>query len=154
MFSTGALSRTGDSALRIESLLPRYAHLKVERPPLLWEPAGDEARVAELVDAMVAAVQECAAPLTPITLNVSNVVIESPNDGEGMDVPMPGEYVGLTVMSSTDLGPDATWHHDAVGPGLLVRLHSRLRSANAHFAYIRRIPPDGSITVLLRRNHG
>lgn len=137
--------------MSIESLLSRYSHLRVERPPLLWESTTADERVIELLDRLVAAVQDAGAPLDTITLNVSNVVVEPPDDGEEMEIPKPGEYVGLTVISPTDLGPDATWHEAAKDSGLLATLNSTLRSANAHFAYVRRIPPQGSITIFLRR---
>ncbi len=72
--------------------------------------------------------------------------------GSGPRLPA-GEFVGVTIRSRADLGPDARW-----GPGmapadggLLARLEPNLEGAGARFAYVRRLPPGGSMTVFFAR---
>lgn len=126
--------------------------MQIERPPEIWEADANEARVSALLEAMVAAATAFGAPTESLTLNISNVVMEPPDDGEEMEVPRPGEYVALTILATADLGPDATWHPGAAeATGLLSRIRDWLGAAGVHFAYVRRIPPMGSITVFLRR---
>jgi hypothetical protein len=126
--------------------------MKVERPPELWEADTEDTRFLPLLGEMIAAGLVGGAALGDLTLNASNVVVEPPEDGEAMRAPEPAEYVAVTVRGPTDFGPDGTWHPAAPrGPGLLYRLHHRLEEAGARFAYIRRIPPEGSFTVFLPR---
>lgn len=132
-------------------MLPRYSHLRIERPPLLWESTTTDERVIDLLDTLVAAVRNAGAPLDTVTLNVSNVVVEPPDDGDEMEVPKPGEYVALTVFSPTDLGPDAIWHGDG-GSGLLMSLDAELRNARVQYAYIRCLRHHGSVTAFLHRS--
>jgi hypothetical protein len=124
--------------------------LKVERPPEIWEVLGDEGRVAELLEAMIRAATTSGASLDELTLNVSNVVVEPPDDDEPMTAPRPGEYVALTITAPSDLGPDGTWQPGAGAPtGVLNGLVGQCQAAGVLFAYVRRIPGRGSLTVFL-----
>jgi hypothetical protein len=126
--------------------------MKVQRPSELWEADTEDSRFLPLLGEIIAAALGSGAALGELTLNASNIVVEPPEDGEAATLPEPAEYVAITVRGPTDFGPDDTWHPS--GPhqrGLLLRLHHRLAAAGARFAYIRRIPPDGSFTVFLSR---
>ncbi|MGH7713845.1 MAG: hypothetical protein ACREOG_21370 [Gemmatimonadaceae bacterium] len=127
--------------------------MKTERPPELWEADTVDSQFFPLLGEMIAAALSTGIPIGELTLNASNVVVEPPEDGEDAGEPAPAEYVAITVSGATDYGPDDSW--PATGrerTGLLHRLHDRLVSAGATFAYIRRIPPQGSFTVFFRRD--
>jgi len=138
--------------MRLEPILRAHAYMKVERPPELWEADTQDSRFLALLGEMIAAALGGGTPLGELTLSASNIVVSPPEDGEDMEVPEPAEYVAITVRGPTDLGPDERWHPSAPQrPGLLFRLHHRLEAAGARFAYIRRIPPEGSFTVFFSR---
>jgi len=143
----------GDCGLvmRLEPILRAHGYLKVERPPELWAVDTEDVRFLPLLGEMIAAALSRGASLEHLTLNASNVVVQPSDDGEPM-VPPPGEYVAITVRGPIDFGPDDTWHPTAPQrPGLLFDLQDRLENARARYAYIRRIPPDGSFTVFCSR---
>ncbi len=126
--------------------------MKVERPPELWDAATEDWRFLPLLGEIIAAALGNGTPLGELTLSASNVMVEPPEDGEATVAPQPAEYVAITVRGHTDLGPDDTWHPMAPRrQGLLFRLHHRLEAAGARFAYIRRMPPESSCTVLFLR---
>jgi hypothetical protein len=126
--------------------------MKIERPPELWEAATEDSRLRALLDEVLAAALTNGTPPEELTLNASNIVVEPPEDGEEPGVPRPAEYVALTVRGPINLGPDDTWRpSERHGPGLLGRLHPHLERAAARFAYVRRIPPEGSFTVFFSR---
>ena len=139
--------------MRLDALLRAHAYIKVERPPEIWEAETEDVRFVPLLGEMIAAALSGGAELGQLTLNASNVVVEASEDddpsGHG---PLAGEYVAVTVSGPTDVGPDASWRSDSRGgKGLLHRLHDRLLVAGAAYAYVRRIPPNGGVTVFLRR---
>ena len=126
--------------------------MRVERPPEMWEADTEDVLLLPLLGEMIASGLATGTPLAELTLSASNVVIEPPEDGEDMVAPLPGEYLALTVSGVTEFGPDDTWHPSAPSrDGLLSRLHDRLEAAGARFAYIRRIPPEGSFTAFFDR---
>src|SRR5512145_2670369 len=134
--------------MRLEPVLRAHAYMKVERPPELWEADTQDWQFLALLGEIIAAALAGGTPLGELTLSASNIVVEPSEDAEDPVVPRPAEYVAITVRGPTDLGPDDTWYPLAPHrPGLLFRLHHRLEAAEARFAYIRRIPPDGSFTV-------
>jgi hypothetical protein len=138
--------------MQLEPILRAHAYMKVERPPELWEADTEDWRFLPLLGEIIAAALASGTPLGELTLNASNIGVEPPEAGEDRIVPRPAEYVAITVRGPTDLGPDETWHPSAPHrPSLLFRLHQRLLAAGARFAYIRRIPPDGSFTVFFSR---
>jgi hypothetical protein len=140
--------------VRFENLLRAHGFIKTEHPPDVWEAETEDVRFVPLLGEMIAAPLSTGAELGELTLNVSNVVVEhdpSDEDTEGSG-PLPGEYVAVTVKGRADLGPDCTWRRDGGSPsGLLGRLVERLETAGAHYAYVRRLPPEASITVFLAR---
>jgi hypothetical protein len=139
-------------AMRLEPILRAHEYMKVERSPELWEADTEDSRFLPLLGEIIAAALAGGTPLAELTLNASNIVVDPPDDGEAMVAPEPAEYVAITVRGVTDLGPDDTWHPSALHrPGLLFRLHDRLEVAGAKFAYVRRIPPEGSLTVFFSR---
>jgi hypothetical protein len=126
--------------------------MKVEQPPELWEPDTEDVRLLPLLGEMISSGLVGGSELSELTLNASNVVVGPPDDGETMVAPQPGEYVALTVVGATDFGPDDSWHPASQpGKGLLQRLRERLGTAGARYAYIRRLPPQGSFTVFFAR---
>jgi hypothetical protein len=138
--------------MRLEPILRAHAYMKVERPPDLWEADTEDSRFLPLLGEIIAAALAGATPLGELTLNASNIVVEPPEDGEEPMVPRPGEYVAVWVRGPRDLGPDESWHPAApCRCGLLSVLHDRLEAARARFAYVRRTPPGGSLTVFFSR---
>jgi hypothetical protein len=138
--------------MRLEPLLRAHSYMKIERPPELWEADTDDVRLLPLLGELIAKGIVGGAPLEELTLNASNVVVEVPGDGEPPGFPEPGEYVAITVRGRTDIGPDETWHPSSrAGAGLLATLRERLETAGARFAYVRRIAPEGSVTVFFAR---
>lgn len=134
--------------MRIELLIGQLPALKVERPPELWEAEADELKVASLLNAVLHDHMGTVAP----TLRVSNVVVEPPDDGEEMFAPAPGDYVALTLLAPVYIGPDATWQPAVPrSDDLFDRLGDLLTAANVQFAYVRWIPPEGSLTVFVPR---
>jgi len=136
--------------MKLDALLRAHAFMNVERPSEIWEADTEDVRFVPLLGEMIAALLSKGASLGDLTLNVSNVVVESFDD-EGTG-PREGEYVAVTVAGAGDIGPDERWRPDRpAASGLLNGLGARLTAAGAQFAYVRRVPPDGSITVFLAR---
>ena len=137
--------------MKLEPVLRAHSFMRTEQPPELWEADTEDSQFFPLLGEMIAAALASGTPLGELTLSASNVVVE-PSDDEEPVVPRPAEYVALTVRGVTDLGPDDTWHPSAPHrPGLLSRLHHRLEAAQARFAYVRSMPPDGAVTVFFSR---
>jgi hypothetical protein len=133
-------------------ILRAHGYMQVEHPPALWEADTEDARFLPLLGEIIAAALGSGTPLGTLTLAASNVVVEQPEDSDDPMIPQPAEYVAVTVRGPCDLGPDDTWHPAVPSQhGLLARLHARLEAAGARFAYVRRTPPEGSITVFFRR---
>lgn len=138
--------------MRLEPILRAHAYMKVEQPPLLWEADTEDTRFLPLLGEIIAAALSTGTPLGELTLGAANVVVDPPLDGEEAHVPEPADYVAITLRGPTDLGPDDRWHPSAPDrPGLLYRLRHRLQAAGARYAYVRRIPPEGSLTVYFSR---
>jgi hypothetical protein len=136
--------------MTLDALLRAHGFMKVERPPVLWTVDTEDVRFVPLLGEMIAAALGGGAPLHELTLNASNVVVEQADDAEA--APPAGEYVAVSVSGRLDLGPDDRWRPTRpAGSKLLRRLHERLLEAGVRFAYIRRTPPIGSITVFLVR---
>ena len=119
--------------------------MKVERPPELWEADTDDRAFIPLLGEMIVACLVRGGKLEELTLNASNVVVE-----ENAAPPAPGRYVALTIRGTVEWDGDAVWH-----PGKpwqvshLDDLSGRLEPAGVRHAYIRRMDPEGSITVFL-----
>jgi hypothetical protein len=138
--------------MRLDPILRSHAYMKDERPPELWEADTEDSRFLPLLGEAIAASLASGAPLRELTLHASNIVVEISEDGEELVAPQPAEYVAVTVRAPTDLGPDDTWHPAApCRRGLLFQLHEHLEAARVRFAYVRRIPPGGSLTVFFSR---
>ena len=138
--------------MRFDALLRAHAYLNVQRPPEIWEADTEDVRFVPLLGEMIAAVLSKGAALGDLTLNVSNVVIQPQMDEDDRSDLQPGDYVAVTVSGAADLGPDLVWTPEkGAASGSLERLDQRLRTAGVSYAYLRRIPPTGSITVFLGR---
>ena len=137
--------------MKLDALLRAHGFMKVERPPVIWEADTEDTRVVPLLGEMIAAALAGGGELSALTLNASNVSVDLMDEPEGSGPPS-GEFVAITVSGTTNLGPDGSWN-----PGrrssvaLLNRLADRLTVAGARYAYVRRIPPTGSITAFLPR---
>ena len=140
--------------MQLGPFLTAHGFMRVERPPLLWDVDTEDLRFLPLLGEMIAAGLGKGTPLAELTLNASNIVVEtSPDDGGEPAAPLPGEYVAVTVSGTADFGPDATWPRTdrKRDNGLLDRLSPALGLAGARFAYLRRIGDQGSFTVFLPR---
>lgn len=138
--------------MRFDALLRAHAFMTVERPPEIWEADTEDVRFVPLLGEMIAAPLSRGAELGTLTLNVSNVMVPPAEDVESADGhgPSPGRYVAVTVSGRADLGPDCVWRPGGPGvSGVLGGLLERLVVAGARYAYVRRVPPNGSITVFL-----
>jgi hypothetical protein len=138
-------------ATELEGILNAHAFLKVERPPLLWEPDAElEPFIRALGEMIAAGLVRNGHELSEIRLNVSNVTVEADSAG-----PMPaGDFVAVTIASEGDWGPETSWKPSTEFRSVSVSgdLESALDSAGAAWAYTRQSAPDaGSITVLYRR---
>jgi hypothetical protein len=138
-------------ASELEGILNAHAFLRVERPPLLWEPDTElEPFIRALGEMIAAGLVRNGHELSEITLNVSNVTVEA--DAAG---PMPaGDFVAVTIESNGDWGPEATWDPSGEIGGVFISgdVESALDAAGAAWAYTRKSAPDaGSVTVLYRR---
>jgi hypothetical protein len=142
------------AAMTLDALLRAHGFMKVERPPEIWEADTEDTRLVPLLGEMIAAALAGGGDLPSLTLNASNVSVDradDPDAAEGSGPPA-GEFVALTISGTTDLGPDGAWNPGRrPGVALLDRLADRLAVAGARYAYVRRTPPTGSITVFLAR---
>ena len=138
--------------MRLEPILRAHRYMWIQRPPELWEADTEDSRLLQLLGETIAAALASGAPLDQLTLNVSNVIVEPPEPGDEPMAPQPADYVAITVSGSCDLGPDDTWHPAApCRRGLLFKFHALFVAARARFAYVRRVPAGGSLTVLFLR---
>ena len=140
--------------MKLDALLRAHGFMNVERPPLLWDADTEDTRVVPLLGEMIAAALAGGGVLSALTLNASNVSVDLADDpddaGSG---PPQGEFVAITISGATDLGPDGSWNPGrSSSVALLNRLTDRLAVAGARYAYVRRMPPTGSITVFLARS--
>jgi hypothetical protein len=137
--------------MRIDELQREFACLTIECPPVLWEAEAGHDRVAPLLRDMIAAFRSRGAAAGDLTLNLSNVVVEPYDDGDERVGPEPGSYVALTVAARADIGPDDRWSANApASSAVLIALRDRFEAAGARFAYVRFMPPAGSLTVFVR----
>ena len=141
--------------MKLDALLRAHGFMKVERPPEIWEADTEDTRFVPLLGEMITAALAGGGELAELTLNASNIVVPVNDDAdpsERIDSPPSGDFVAITVSGATDLGPDDRWR-----PGrrsnakLLAGLADRLVVAGARYAYVRRMPPRGSMTVFLPR---
>ena len=135
--------------MRLEPFLRAHAYMNVEQPPELWEADTEDSLFLPLLGEVIGAALSQSGRLEELTLNASNIVVQPPEEDEEVESPpLPGKYVAITVSGPTSLGSDATWHPSATHCGeLLSRLRHGLESAGARFAYVRRLPPGGSVTI-------
>jgi hypothetical protein len=149
--------------MEFDALLRAHGFMKVERPPEMWAADTEDTRFVPLLGEMIGAALSHGVALADLTLNVSNVVVDASGDEDDTVDPTPGEYVAVTVVGAVDLGPDGSWvpassswvpalagTSQSRSP-LLARLHDRLVTAGVVYAYVRWLPPQGSITVFLPR---
>lgn len=139
--------------MKLDALLRAHGFMNVQRPPLLWDADTEDTRFVPLLGEMIAAALAGGGELSALTLNASNVSVDLADDpddaGSG---PPPGDFVAITISGATDLGPDGSWNPGrSSSVALLNRLTDRLAVAGARYAYVRRMPPTGSITVFLAR---
>ena len=132
--------------MRLEALLRAHGFMRVEQPPRLWEADTDDERFIPLLGEMIAASLARGGRLEELTLNASNVSVLDPGE------PPPGDYVAITVKGRVAWEAEAAWHPDRPWRvPWLDDLTARLAPAGARYAYLRRLPDAGSITVLLPR---
>lgn len=139
--------------MRLDALLRAHGFMRVERPPQLWEADTDDERFIPLLGEMIAASLARGAKLEALTLGAANVTVSPPERGEDPAAPAAGDYVAVTVRGRVAWDAEAVWE-----PGRpwaqpwLEDLTARLVPAGARYAYIRKLPEEGSITVFLARS--
>jgi hypothetical protein len=143
--------------MQFDAFLRAHGFMNVERPAQLWAADTNDFNFIPLLGEMVVVAQTRGVERSQLTLSISNAVVtaEGSADAAGAVRPAPflepGEYVVVTVRGPTGFGKDSTWHPKRPRSGLLARLHRRLLSARACYAYIRTTPRESSVTILLRR---
>jgi hypothetical protein len=97
--------------------------------------------------------------LGDVVLRASNVTVEpedsSEEEGETAAVPVPGDYVALSVVGRVgDWRPEVVWWpggRRGEGPLVSADLEAAVRAAGVPFAYSRSSGEGGSVTVFLWR---
>ncbi|HEX6315306.1 MAG TPA: hypothetical protein VFZ73_10630 [Gemmatimonadaceae bacterium] len=138
--------------MRFEALLRAHEFVQVQRPPEIWEADTEDVRFLPLLGEMLSTFVSRGVPLNQVTLLVSNMITaDDPDSLHGLPG---GEWVAVTVSGPADIGPDETWTPAAVpSQSTLGCLHERLTTAGTRFAYVRRLSPNASMTILLPRLH-
>jgi hypothetical protein len=111
--------------------------MRVERPPLLWDPETDLEPFIRLLGEMIAAgLMRNGNVLSELTLNVANVTVEETDDSGSLEagasgsVPH-GDFVAITVRGGGDWLPETTWSPQAVPPSSLVTPHIGAQSSRS-----------------------
>lgn len=131
----------------LDALLRSHAFMRVERPQELWEvDVLDEPFIRMLGELIVVGLLHHEV-LAELTLNLNNVTSDDPPDGVA-----PGDFLALTIRGGGDW-VEATWTPASAEPFWSPDLDAAIRSAEAVFAYARRLSDDeGSITVWIPRS--
>ena len=130
----------------IDDALRAYAFARLERPPLLWQAAFDDASLGLLMEALLRASGRSA---TALDLNISNVVVE--RDAADSSFPA-GEYVAVTLSGAGTWAKDDRWSgDDSPANRFLSRFREALENAGARAAYSALIGDRSSVTVLFPR---
>jgi hypothetical protein len=132
----------------IEPYLRAHAFLRVEKPPEVWEIAGDDRGFLRLLGELIVAGLARGNALGDLLLNVSNVVVEVDTPGAA---PPGGRFVALTVSGMGDWEPELVWTPErSVIRGVVgVDLDAAFRSAGVPYAYVRAGTEGGSVTTYL-----
>jgi hypothetical protein len=131
--------------VKLDALLRAHGFMKVERPPELWEAGTEDTAFIPLLGEMIVACLVRGAKLEELTLNASNVVVDPQSVA-----PPPGQYVAVTVRGAVFWEAEAAWLPDQPWHiAGLDDLSARLVPAAVRYAYIRKMAPQGSITVFL-----
>jgi len=128
----------------LDDVLSTLRFGRIERPPILWNPASDDDNVRLLLEAMSRASGRTASDLV---LNISNIVID--RDGEDQRVPA-REFVALTIKGTGTWAEDQLWVSGERRPGgVLGQIHVALTATSARAAYSRQLGEESSMTVML-----
>ena len=127
--------------------LRAHSFLRVEWPPALWDSDCDDELLIRLTGELIAAALARGNELDAVGLRANNVVVTDAG------VPAPGEYVALTVDGAGDGGNEITWNPRADRTPTLVNpdVDAAARAVDIRWAYTRRTPEGGSVTVFLTR---
>ena len=136
----------------LEAHLRSHAFMKVERPPVVWNPDTEDEPFLLMLGEMIALGLGRGTELADLTLNVSNVTVEpDEEDDEGESIPQ-GDYVAVTVRGAGGWA-DELWRRAGQGrtTGLLGNVGPAAEAAGAVSAYTRNLGSEGSVTALLPR---
>jgi hypothetical protein len=137
-------------AAELEALLRSHAFLRVERPPALWDVDAELEPFIRLLGEMIAAgLARNGQRLEEVTLNVSNVVVDSSTAGLLPE----GDFVAVAIRAEGDWRPETTWRpEDAEADTFLSSdLEGAARAAGVACGYTRSLPNgEGSVTVFFR----
>ena len=133
-------------------LLNAHAHLRVERPPLLWEADIDDQALVRVLGEMIVAALTRGTDLADVVLRANNVTVE-PDPDEELVVPAPGDYIALSILGAGSWGPEIHWRPAQAPAPVLVSatLDAAARAAGIPYAYTRSGADGGSVTIFLRR---
>lgn len=134
----------------LEAHLRSHAFMKVERPPLMWSPDTEDEPFLLMLGEMIALGLGRGTELADLTLNVSNVTVDSDEDEEGESIPE-GDYVAVTVRGAGVWEDDLWRAGQGATTGLLGNVVAAADAAGAVYAYTRNLGSEGSVSALLPR---
>jgi len=140
--------------MHVATLLERYADLRTERPPLLWNAQVAEEDFLPLLQALIAAARAPGTPPGELTLSAHNIVVPPESfDPEHEDASIPvGEYVGISLCGPGEWTGNWTWRPgQAASESLPGPCRDALPVGGACFAYGRSAPGESSVVVFLPR---
>ena len=137
--------------MKLDAILRAHQFMRVERPPLLWEADTEDEAFIRLLGEMIAFALIRSGQLSSLTLNVSNIVVESAASDDRTPA---GEYVAVTIRGPAVKTPELVW----VPGGPLTftpfgDLDKAASEAGAGLVYTRDLGREGSITTFLRRKN-
>ena len=134
----------------LEAHLRSHAFMKVERPPLMWSPDTEDEPFLLMLGEMIALGLGRGTELADLTLNVSNVTVDSDEDEEGESI-LEGDYVAVTVRGAGVWEDDLWRAGQGATTGLLGNVVTAADAAGAVYSYTRNLGSEGSVTALLPR---
>src|SRR5215470_4505597 len=80
--------------MKLDGIVRVHEFMHIERPPVLWEADTQDEVFIRLPGEMISFALQRYPDVSALTLNVANVVVDSPTPREGLPA---GEYLAVTV---------------------------------------------------------